>query len=171
VRGVNPSGSRILASALWTHLPPPAPGPAVSGGAAALLAAQEEAQAAAASSQQGGAAEALSEGATAVLVAGPYCLADDVAYDPLHELLTQLKACPPDLLVRELVLYLLSMRLLGASAPPSPPQQQKQTYTRHICCLQKTMRRGLREVVDTERGLGNEEREEEKACSSCGMTL
>lgn len=52
----------------------------------------------------GGSAEA---GLSAVVAAGPYCIADDLAYDPLHEMLTELKASPPQMLVRSSVQRLL----------------------------------------------------------------
>jgi hypothetical protein len=87
VKGVSPNGSRILAKHIWTHLPPPCPH--TSSAAAA-----------------GGAADAMEvdglgadAGLSAVVAAGPYCLADDLAFDPLHEMLQELKANPPHMLV------------------------------------------------------------------------
>jgi hypothetical protein len=38
-------------------------------------------------------------GLSAVVAAGPFCIADDLAYDPLHEMLQELKANPPHMLV------------------------------------------------------------------------
>ncbi|KAF8059983.1 POLA2 [Scenedesmus sp. PABB004] len=84
VRGVNPSGSRILAKALWSHLPPPPPPPARSAGGGAADAMQLD-----------GGAGPLS----AVVAAGPFCLAGDTEYSPLTEMLRELKASPPDMLV------------------------------------------------------------------------
>lgn len=40
-----------------------------------------------------------SAGLSAVVAAGPFSLAEDLSYDPLQELLTELKSKPPSLLV------------------------------------------------------------------------
>jgi hypothetical protein len=89
VKGVSPNGSRILAKHIWTHLPPPCShaSSAAAGGA-------------------GGAGEAMEvdglgsdAGLSAVVAAGPFCIADDLAYDPLHEMLQELKANSPHMLV------------------------------------------------------------------------
>lgn len=46
-----------------------------------------------------GGADACSSGLSVAVAAGPFTLADDLAYDPLHELLQDLKASPPNMLV------------------------------------------------------------------------
>jgi DNA polymerase alpha subunit B len=88
VKGVSPNGSRILAKHIWTHLPPPCP------------------HTSSAAASAGGAADAMEvdclgsdAGLSAVVAAGPYCLADDLAFDPLHEMLQELKGNPPHMLV------------------------------------------------------------------------
>ncbi|KAF6255494.1 DNA polymerase alpha/epsilon subunit B-domain-containing protein [Scenedesmus sp. NREL 46B-D3] len=86
VKGVSPTGSRILAQHIWTHLPPPRP---------------RASSTAAGAMEVDGLAGALGSDAalSAVVAAGPFCIADDLAYDPLHEMLQELKASPPDMLV------------------------------------------------------------------------
>ncbi|WIA13462.1 hypothetical protein OEZ85_007042 [Tetradesmus obliquus] len=90
VKGVSPNGSRILAKHIWTHLPPPCPRASSTAPGAAADAMKVDGLIG------GGSAEA---GLSAVVAAGPYCIADDLAYDPLHEMLTELKASPPQMLV------------------------------------------------------------------------
>lgn len=46
-----------------------------------------------------GSSTACSSGLSVVVAAGPFSLADDLAYDPLHELLQDLKNTPPNMLV------------------------------------------------------------------------
>jgi hypothetical protein len=92
VKGVSPNGSRILAKHIWTHLPPPCH------------------RASSAAAAAGSAADAMEvdgligglgtdAGLSAVVAAGPFSIADDLAYDPLHEMLQELKANPPQMLV------------------------------------------------------------------------
>jgi hypothetical protein len=40
-----------------------------------------------------------SAGLSAVVAAGPFCLSEDLSYDPLQELLAELKSNPPSMLV------------------------------------------------------------------------
>lgn len=40
-----------------------------------------------------------SSGLSAVVAAGPFCLADDLSFDPLQELLQQLQPNPPNMMV------------------------------------------------------------------------
>jgi hypothetical protein len=40
-----------------------------------------------------------SAGLSAVVAAGPFCLAEDLSYDPLQEMLQELKSKPPSMLV------------------------------------------------------------------------
>jgi hypothetical protein len=40
-----------------------------------------------------------SAGLKAVVAAGPFCLAEDLSYDPLQEMLQELKSKPPSMLV------------------------------------------------------------------------
>eukprot|EP00775_Hariotina_reticulata_P006992 gene6992-7206_t len=95
VRGVNPSGSRIMARSIWTHLPPPnrssGDGSCTTGcnGAAPMDV----------DGSSAGTGLGSSGGLSAVVAAGPFCLSDDLAFDPLHELLQELKLRPPNLLV------------------------------------------------------------------------
>jgi hypothetical protein len=44
-------------------------------------------------------------GLSAVVAAGPFCIADDLAYDPLHEMLQEMKANPPQMLVSSRALH------------------------------------------------------------------
>lgn len=97
VRGINPSGSCILVKQLWSHLPPPGAHKHTASTAAAAA---------------GGGADAMdvdnvmgevfgsSGGLSAVVAAGPFCLADDLGYEPLQDLLASLKDRPPNMLVR-----------------------------------------------------------------------
>jgi hypothetical protein len=108
VRGLNPSGSRILVQQLWSHLPPPRTAAQQQqqqqGGGGAAGAAPD------AMDVDGGGAEldslaggalGSSGGVTAVVAAGPFCLTDDATgYEPLAELLSQLQERPPNMLVR-----------------------------------------------------------------------
>lgn len=105
VKGINPSGSCILVKQLWSHLPPPLP-------AAAAAHKQQTTRTAAAAGADAmdidrtvadvaGEGLGSSGGLTAVVAAGPFCLADDLAYEPLQDLLQELKSKgPPNLLVR-----------------------------------------------------------------------
>jgi DNA polymerase alpha subunit B len=98
VRGINPSGSCILVKQLWSHLPPPA--------------AHKHHASTAAAAAGGGDVDAMdvdsvvgevlgsSGGLSAVVAAGPFCLADDLGYEPLTDLLAALKDRPPNMLVR-----------------------------------------------------------------------
>lgn len=88
VKGTNPSGSRLLVKQLWSHLPPP------------LTASQLQAAATARGDSMDVDGLGSSGGITAVVAAGPFCLSDDAtAYEPLAELLDQLKERPPNMLV------------------------------------------------------------------------
>lgn len=40
-----------------------------------------------------------SAGLSAVVAAGPFCLSEDLSYDPLQEMLQELKSKPPSMLV------------------------------------------------------------------------
>jgi hypothetical protein len=53
-----------------------------------------------------------SGGLSAVVAAGPFCLSDDLAFEPLHELLQELKLRPPNLVVGDIW--------------PAPPQAGRQ---------------------------------------------
>lgn len=46
-----------------------------------------------------GDADTCSAGLSVAVAAGPFTLADDLGYDPLHELLQDLKNSPPNMLV------------------------------------------------------------------------
>jgi hypothetical protein len=81
VRGINPTGNRIIARHIYTHLPPPAP--------RANQLRQLEASAAAAPGLQ----------LSMVAAAGPFCLLEDLSYAPLASLLQQLAAAPPQVLL------------------------------------------------------------------------
>jgi DNA polymerase alpha subunit B len=81
VRGVNPTGHRIIARHIYTHLPPPAP--------RANQLRQLEASATAAPGLQ----------LSMVAAAGPFCLLEDMSYAPLATLLQQLTAAPPQVLL------------------------------------------------------------------------
>lgn len=71
--GLNPTGAKFMAQRLVTHVPPPsALGTAVGLGS--------EVAAAVTTSRAGG--------MSLVLAAGPYCLADDLSYSPLEDLLS-----------------------------------------------------------------------------------
>jgi len=105
VRGINPSGSCILVKQLWSHLPPPPPRQQQQqqhGTAAAAAAAAAGPDAMDIDSVVDGIdGEGLdsSGGLTAVVAAGPFCLSESLGYEPLQDLLTELKAKPPHLLV------------------------------------------------------------------------
>eukprot|EP00879_Flechtneria_rotunda_P028383 GHRR01030488.1.p1 GENE.GHRR01030488.1~~GHRR01030488.1.p1 ORF type:complete len:500 (+),score=186.87 GHRR01030488.1:628-2127(+) len=87
VKGVNPSGTKILVKSIWTHLPPPSQEQQSSAGAMDI------------GNLSGSSYAAASRGLSAVVAAGPFCLADDLTFDPLHELLQDLKPYPPNMLV------------------------------------------------------------------------
>lgn len=95
VKGVNPSGSRILAKHIWTHIPPHSSHKAGQTAAADTTAAD----AMDVDDMGVGGSDVCSSGLSVVVAAGPFCLADDLAYDPLHELLQDLKSSPPNMLV------------------------------------------------------------------------
>jgi DNA polymerase alpha subunit B len=94
VKGINPSGSCILVKQLWSHLPPPP----------ARKQQQQQATADAMDIDSVvGAGLGSSAGLSAVVAAGPFCLAEDLSYEPLQELLQELKDKPPNMLVRAAV--------------------------------------------------------------------
>ena len=97
MKGINPSGSCILVKQLWSHLPPPA----------RKQQQQQQQQQATADAMDidsvVGAGLGSSAGLSAVVAAGPFCLAEDLSYEPLQELLQELKDKPPNMLVRAAV--------------------------------------------------------------------
>lgn len=94
VKGINPSGSCILVKQLWSHLPPPS--------AHKQQQQQQEGSAGAAAMEidsMAGTGLGSSAGLSAVVAAGPFCLAEDLSYEPLQDMLQELKGKPPNMLV------------------------------------------------------------------------